>query len=88
MYKQWDLLNSERNCPFILGIRDELVVTMSPGLRPDRGGVGVGGGRNRAVLSGVGGSGFPFAAVLVVDLVDFFRAHGAEPPSGDEGEVV
>jgi hypothetical protein len=36
----------------------------------------------------VGGLGFAFAAVLVVELVDFFWAHGAEPPGGDEGEVV
>jgi hypothetical protein len=34
------------------------------------------------------GLSFAFAAVLVVELVDFFWAHGAEPPGGDEGEVV
>ena len=49
--------------------------------------MGVRGGRVRFSAGGCG-SGFAFAAVLVIKLVDFFWAHGAEPPSGDEGEVV
>ena len=49
--------------------------------------MGVRGGSARFSAGGCG-SGFAFAAMLVIKLVDFFRAHGAEPPSGDEGEVV
>ena len=45
-------------------------------------------GRHDVACAGGRGLGFAFAAVLVVNFVDFFRAYGAEPPSGDEGDVV